>query len=149
MDAGPVRRYLPAVGTNSVIMVGQGRVREVKLPLEDPVRTQVGVLLVTAEAVAVAHVAELPHAQPADLRLGVVGVEVPRAFGRDRAACRSVRPAGGYLARRKVGLELDLRVPGPTHGRRLLLEERRRPLVGNGRGRPAGVVRRAVSGHVT
>src|SRR5262250_3153627 len=131
--------------TKSAVRVGQRRAREVELALEEPVRHQVGVLLVTAETVAIAHVAKLPHAQPADLRLRVVRVEVPGGVRRrHRAAPRGVRRARVDLARRGVGLELDLRVPGPAQGPRLLLQEGRWPQVRGRRARPVGVVVRAV-----
>src|SRR5215472_4766029 len=74
-------------------------------------RTVVGwpdltVLLVTAEGVAVRHVAVLPHAGAADLGQGEVGVEV-RPLGRQDAAFAGAQVAGG-LGGAGVGQELDL-----------------------------------------
>src|SRR5215472_13288156 len=77
---GPGREAIsaarPLPWLSSALRVGQHRAREVELALEEPVLDQVGVLLVATERVAVGHVAELPHARPADLSERVVRVEV-------------------------------------------------------------------------
>src|SRR5262249_59400266 len=118
---------MPTECANSALRVRQRFARQVELSLEEAVQDQTGVLLVTTERVAVGHLAELPHALPANLRQRVVRVEVPGAARRrDRAALWGVRRARVDLARRGVGLELDLRIPGPGQGRRLLLQDRRR-----------------------
>src|SRR4029077_7804695 len=83
------------------------------------------VLRVTAEGVAVAHVAELPQAQAADSGLRPVREEVTGALRREHAPGARVEVAVRVeLARAGIGHELDLGISMTAVGGRLQLQER-------------------------
>src|SRR5690242_12273935 len=83
------------------------------------------VLRVTAEGVAVAHVAELPEAQAAHSCLSEVREEMPGALRREHAPRARVEVAVRVqLARAGVRHELDLGISMATDGGRLQLQER-------------------------